>query len=231
MASPTYRIPWACGRMIRAFPALFEGAVVTVEIAVLAAALALILAFLAGLGRISRWRPVRAGSAVYIEFFRGTSLLVQLFWLFFVLPQFGILLPPLAVAVLGIGLNYGAYGAEVVRGAVLAVPRGQTEAAVALNMTPCKALWRVVLPQAAIAMVPPWGNLLVQLVKATSLVSLITITDLTFRAYQLNQLTMRTGEIFGSVLVIYLGLALAVSTTMRRLERLLARGRGRVGLR
>ncbi len=210
---------------------LLAGTTATVEIAVLAAVLAVMLAFLAGIGRLSRWRALRAGWTAYVEFFRGTSLLIQLFWLFFVLPQFGILLPPLVVAVLGIGLNYGAYGSEVVRGAILAVPRGQTEAAVALNMTPRQVLWRIVLPQAAIAMVPPWGNLFVQLLKATSLVSLITITDLTFRAYQLNQLTMRTTEIFGTVLVIYFGLALAVSVSMRLLERRLTRGRGRPGLR
>jgi polar amino acid transport system permease protein len=142
-----------------------------------------------------------------------------------------VLLPPIAVAVLGIGLNYGAYGAEVVRGAILGVPRGQTEAAIALNMAPSQITWRIVLPQAAIAMVPPWGNLVIQLIKATSLVSLITISDLTFRAYQLNQVTMRTATIFLTVLVVYFVLAQVVSAAMGVLEVRLARGRGRAGLR
>lgn len=217
--------------MLQIFSVLVGGAVVTVQIAVMAAVLALVLAVLAGLGRLARALPLRAACVTYVEFFRGTSLLVQLFFLFFVLPQFGVLLPAMAVAVLGIGLNYGAYGAEVVRGAVTSVPRGQTEAGVALNMSAQQVIWRIVLPQAVAAMIPPWGNLFIQLIKATSFVSLITITDLTFRAYQLNQLTMQTAEIFGIVLVIYFCLAQIASAGTRWLERRFVRWRGRAGLR
>ena len=206
-------------------PTLLVGAVTTVQITVMASALALCLALAAGLGRLSRSAPVRALCVSYIEFFRGTALLVQLFWLFFVLPQFGILLEPLTVAVVGIGLNYGAYGAEVVRGAVLGVPRTQVEAATALNLSPVRTMWRIVLPQAAVIMVPPWGNLLIQLLKATSLVSLITITEITFRAYQLNQLTVRTIEIFGAVLIIYFILSQVITLGTRTLEHLVSRNR------
>jgi polar amino acid transport system permease protein len=206
-------------------PILLKGAVTTIEITVLASILAFCIALLAGLGRLSRTRLIRAVCVGYIEFFRGTALLVQLFWLFFVLPQFGILLEPLTVAVVGIGLNYGAYGAEVVRGAILGVPRGQMEAASALNMPPLRTMWRIILPQAAIIMIPPWGNLIIQLLKATSLVSLITITEITFRAYQLNQLTVRTAEIFGAVLVIYFCLSQVISAGTRSLEHVFARGR------
>src|SRR3546814_7894014 len=95
----------------------------------------------------------------YIELFRVTSALVQLFWLFFVLPEFGIRLSEMTVAVLGLGLNVGAYGAEVVRGAIQAVPKGQWEAATALNMSYPLAMRRIILPQAVVAMLPPWGNL------------------------------------------------------------------------
>ncbi len=101
--------------------------------------------------------PLRWLAVAYIEVFRGTSALVQLFWLFFVLPHFGITLAPLNVAILTLGLNVGAYGAEVVRGAVSAVPRGQWEATVALNLTRMQALRRVVLPQAVVSMIPPWA--------------------------------------------------------------------------
>lgn len=211
--------------MLDFLPALLAGAVTTVQITILASALALCLAFAAGLGRLSRIVLVRGFCVVYIEFFRGTALLVQLFWLFFVLPQFGILLEPLTVAVVGIGLNYGAYGAEVVRGAILGVPKSQLDAAVALNLSRVRTLWRIVLPQAAVIMIPPWGNLFIQLLKATSLVSLITITEITFRAYQLNQLTVRTMEIFGAVLVIYFCLAQLITLATRWLERWAARGR------
>lgn len=211
--------------MFEYLPNLLPGILVTVEIAFLSFFLALVLAFVAAFGRMSKRRPFRWAAAAYIEFFRGTSLLVQLFWLFFVLPQFGILLPPLAVGVLGIALNYGAYGAEVVRGAISGVPQGQHEAGAALGLKPRQTMLKVVLPQAAIIMIPPWGNLLIQILKATSLVSLITITDVTFRAFQLNQLTMRTAEIFGSVLLIYFCLAHVAIFGTRLLERRFSRGR------
>lgn len=211
--------------MLDFLPTLLAGAVTTIKITLLASALALCLALTAGLGRLSRNFLVRAICVIYIEIFRGTALLVQLFWLFFVLPQFGIFLEPLTVAVIGIGLNYGAYGGEVVRGAILGVPKAQIEAANALNLTPFRTLWRIVLPQAAIIMIPPWGNLLIQLLKATSLVSLITITEITFRAYQLNQLTVRTLEIFGAVLVIYFVLSQLITFGTRSLEHLVNRGR------
>jgi polar amino acid transport system permease protein len=173
--------------------------------------------------------PVRWLAVAYIETFRGTSALVQLFWLFFVLPHFGILLEPLTVAILTLGLNVGAYGAEVVRGAISSVHRGQWEAATALNMTRAAALRRIIVPQAIIRMIPPWGNLFIELMKATSLVSLITITDLAFKAQQMNQTTFRTVEIFSIVLVFYLAIASLITVGMRALEERVASGiaRGR----
>ncbi|MBX6321717.1 MAG: ectoine/hydroxyectoine ABC transporter permease subunit EhuC [Rhodospirillaceae bacterium] len=211
-------------------PGLLEGAWVTIEITVLAAVLAVVLAVAAGLARTFAPRPLRWLSVAYIETFRGTSALVQLFWLFFVLPYFGVSLPPLAVAVIGLGLNLGAYGSEVVRGAIQAVPRGQWEAAVALNMSRGAALRRIILPQAFVAMIPPWGNLFIELLKATALVSLITLSDLAFKAQQMNQTTLRTVQIFTIVLVIYLCIAVVITQGMRYLERRAARGmaRGRV---
>ena len=159
--------------------------------------------------------------------FRGTSALVQLFWLFFVLPHFGLTLDPIPVAVLALSLNIGAYGAEVVRGAILAVPRGQYEASIALNMRPSTRMRRIILPQATAAMIPPWGNLFIELLKATALVSLITVSDLTFEAYQLNQATLQTVQIFTLVLVMYLAIALVITFLMRGLERRVARATGR----
>jgi polar amino acid transport system permease protein len=216
--------------MFEFLPQLLAGAVVTVEITAMAMVLAVMMAFLAGLARLSRSRIVRAVAAVYVEIFRGSSALVQLFWLFFVLPFFGITLTPYQVAVLGLGLNVGAYGSEVVRGAILAVPRGQWECCVALNMTPFQTMRRIIVPQAVISMLPPWGNLFIELLKSTALVSLITLADLTFKAYQLNQATFRTAEIFTLVLFIYFGLALTITGGMRLLERRLGRGLARGGL-
>lgn len=200
-------------------PYLLQGAWMTIKITVLGCILAVVFAFVAAFGKMSSIWPLRWLAVVYIEVFRGTSALVQLFWLFFVLPHFGVTLDPIPVAILALGLNIGAYGAEVVRGAVLAVPRGQYEAATALNMSPVTRMRRIILPQAMVAMIPPWGNLFIELLKATALVSLITVSDLTFKAYQLNQATLRTVEIFLLVLVIYLGIALVITFFMRALER------------
>ena len=208
-------------------PGLLQGARITVLITVLGCALAVVMAFVAAITRMYGPAPLRWLAISYIELFRGTSALVQLFWLFFVLPHFGVTLEPLTVAVVALGLNVGAYGAEVVRGAVNAVARGQWEATIALNMSRMEALKRVILPQAVLAMIPPWGNLFIELMKATALVSLITIGDLTFRASQMNQTTYRTVEIFSIVLVFYLAIALLITVGMRALERVAARGLAR----
>jgi polar amino acid transport system permease protein len=210
-------------------PGLLEGALVTVEITIGGSILALVSAFIAAIAKMYGPLPVRWLAVAYIEVFRGTSALVQLFWLFFVLPRFGILLQPMTVAILTLGLNVGAYGAEVVRGAISSVHRSQWEATTALNMTRMTALRRIIIPQAVIRMIPPWGNLFIELMKATSLVSLITISDLAFKAQQMNQTTFRTIEIFSMVLVFYLAIASVITVAMRALEERVASGvaRGR----
>ncbi|WP_029098452.1 ectoine/hydroxyectoine ABC transporter permease subunit EhuC [Brevibacillus thermoruber] len=208
------------------FPSLAKGAALTVEVTVLSALVAFAASFLAGFGRLSRRKSVRALTAVYVEVFRGTSLLVQLFWLYYALPLLGVELPPLAAGVIALGLNHGAYGSEVVRSAVLAVPRGQTEAAIALNMTPWQRMRRVILPQAFVMMIPSFGNLLIELLKGTSLISLITLADLTFQGMVLRTFdASRTFEIFALVLVVYFALAYPLTLGMRGLERRLTAGR------
>ena len=208
-------------------PGLLEGALVTIEITIGGCILAVIAAFVAAIAKMYGPWPVRWLAVGYIEVFRGTSALVQLFWLFFVLPHFGILLEPLTVAILTLGLNVGAYGAEVVRGAIGSVQRGQWEASTALNMTRMTALRRIIIPQAIVRMIPPWGNLFIELLKATSLVSLITISDLAFKAQQMNATTFRTVEIFSIVLVFYLAIASVITVAMRTLEERAARGMAR----
>jgi polar amino acid transport system permease protein len=208
-------------------PQLLQGAVLTVKIAVLGCALAIVMGIVAAIARLYGPAPLRWLATVYVEVFRGTSALVQLFWLFFVLPQFGVTMLPFVVAVLALGLNVGAYGSEVVRGAILGVHRGQWEASTALNMTRAAALRRIILPQAFVAMIPPWGNLFIELLKATSLVSLITLSDLTFKAQQLNQTTLKTVPIFTLVLLMYLAMSLVLTIVMRLAERRAALGLAR----
>jgi len=200
-------------------PALMRGLWVTVQITVAAALLAIPLAVLSGLARMSSRPFISWPAAVYVEVFRGTSALVQLFWFYFVLPLFGIQLPAMAVGIVVLAANAGAYGAEVVRGAVTGVVKGQREAAVALNMTKGQIMRRIILPQAIPAMLPPGGNIMIELLKNTALVSLITITDLTFRAQLLRSDTLRTTDIFILVLLMYFAVALLITAGVRLLER------------
>ncbi|MFJ3927014.1 ectoine/hydroxyectoine ABC transporter permease subunit EhuC [Streptomyces sp. NPDC090022] len=212
---------------VRAAPRVGEGLRVTVLATLLGAAAALVVAFALGLPSYSPRRAVRAPARLIVEFLRGTSLYVQLFWLFFALPVLGFRLEPLACGVLAFGLNYGAYGAEVVRGSLAAVPRSQGEAAVALGMGPVLRLRRVILPQAVVLMIPPFGNLLVQLLKATPLLSLITISDLTFQLDQLRSATGETGTAYLTLLLMYFALAALLSSGMKVLESAAATRLGR----
>ncbi|GGX87508.1 ectoine/hydroxyectoine ABC transporter permease subunit EhuC [Litchfieldella qijiaojingensis] len=216
--------------LLRFLPLMLEGAWVTAQITALALLLALVMGFTAALMRLSRYRLLRGVATVYVEVFRGTSALVQLFWMFYVLPHFGVNIDPFMVGWVALGLNIGAYGAEVIRGAIQAVPKGQYEATIAVNMTRWQAMYRVIIPQAIPNMIPPWGNLSIELLKATSLVSLITIADLTFRARQLNDRTFETVEIFTLVLLMYLAMALVITAGMRLLEHYTSRGLGRGGI-
>lgn len=212
-------------------PTLLKGALVTIEATGLSAVVALVIAFVAGLARLSPRAWIRTLTAIYVEIFRGTSALVQIFYFFFVLPLAGIDLSPMTAGVLALGLNFGAYGSEVVRAAVLNVPRGQHEAAVALNFTPGLALRRIVLPQAFVAMLPPFGNLLIDLMKATSLLSLVTISDLTFAGKLMVQSRGHITETYSLILLIYLILSLVLGRIMRAAEKRASRGLGLEGAR
>ncbi|RWH77617.1 MAG: ectoine/hydroxyectoine ABC transporter permease subunit EhuC [Mesorhizobium sp.] len=206
------------------FGLILQGALVTIELTLMGSVLALIMAFLAGLGRLSRFFAIRALATAYIEFFRGTSIFVQLFWAYFVLPFIGISLTPLQAGVLALGLNVGAYGAEVVRGAIQSIGREQYEACTALNLGRWQAMLYVILPQALLVMLPTFGNNAIELLKATAVVSLISLTDLTFQAQVVRSQTGNTLVPFTTILVIYFALALIISWGVRSLERRMARG-------
>ncbi len=203
---------------------ILEGARVTVELTVAGCALAFVAAFIAGLARLSPLAPVRWLATAYIEFFRGTSIFVQLFWVYFVLPLLGLGLSPLAAGILVLGLNVSAYAAEVVRAGILAIGREQREASIALNLKRAQAMRHVILPQAFLVMLPTLGNNAIELLKATAIVSLISLADLTFQAQVVRAQTGNTAIPFITILVIYFILALMISGCVRRLERRLARG-------
>jgi polar amino acid transport system permease protein len=203
---------------------ILRGALVTIELTLMGSALALVMAFIAGLGRLSRHFAVRALATAYIEFFRGTSIFVQLFWVYFVLPLAGFELTPLQAGVLGLGLNVGAYGAEVVRGAVQSIGKEQYEACVALNLGRWQGMRHVILPQALLVMLPTFGNNAIELLKATSVVSLISLADMTFQAQVVRAQTGDTLFPFATILILYFAMASAISWGIRRLERHMARG-------
>ena len=210
------------------WPRLLSGTGITVAQFFLSAFFAVILSLIFGLMKLSPNRLVKGVAVTYIEIFRGTSLLVQLYWIFFVLPLFGVTLEKFTAGYVAIAMNTGAYGAELVRGGILSVPKGQWEAATAINMSPAKRMWRIILPQALVNMLPPWGNLMIEVLKGTALVSLISVTDLMFQAKQINSSTFLSAQIFGTALVIYYILARFLLTPfMRWLEAFMARKLGR----
>ncbi len=198
----------------------------TVVITIGGCLLALACAFAAGLGRRSSDLIVRWLSSIYIEVFRGTSALVQMYWFYFALPLLlGIKLNAVLVGILVLGLNIGAYGAEVVRAAIAAVPPGQQQAATALNLSGWQTMRYVILPQALLLMLPPLGNLMIELIKSTALVSTIAVMDLTRAGiYLRDDMPQRTVTIFTLLLVFYFALSRLVTPVVRWLERRLSHG-------
>ncbi|HWD01484.1 MAG TPA: ectoine/hydroxyectoine ABC transporter permease subunit EhuC [Amycolatopsis sp.] len=211
-----------------------DGLLLTVEATIGGIVLATALSFLAGLAMLSRFTAVRVITRVYVEIWRGTSEVVQLFWIYFALPVLtGFQILPLWAGIFVLGLNFGAYGAEIVRGAVQSVPREQREGCVALNFSPAQRMRRVILPQAFVDMVPPFNNLFIQLLKGTALLTFITVPEMTYQASQVL-VTRYTGQaalIWTTVLVFYLVLSVLITTGMKVLERRAAARVGRTPVR
>ena len=218
--------PLLKGTSLEFLVALLRGTVVTIWVTLFGAITMTIVGTAVGLMKLSAFAPLRYFAIGYIEFFRGTSLIVQMFIWFFVLPSFGLEMPAFIVGVLAVGMNVGGYFAEVVRSAVQSVPRGQYEASIALNLSPASRMRRIILPQAFRLMLPPWGNLLIELLKGTAIVSLITLKDLTFIASSVaNTNASLTLQYLGTALVIYYILGRFVITPgVRALERRFSRG-------
>ena len=219
---------WNWDHAAAAFPLLIDGFKITLLATVLGTLIALVLGLIVAIIRRSAPVIINAPVTWVVEFIRMTPLVVQLVFANLVLSPY--IDSTLAIGIWVLGIHYTTYMAEVYRAGIDSVPTGQWEAATALNLSRAQTLRRIVLPQAFVAMIPPWGNLLIELLKATSLVSLITLSDLAFKAQQLNQNTLRTVEIFGSVLLVYLAMSLLITAGMRSLERRASRGlrRGKV---
>jgi cystine transport system permease protein len=183
--------------IIQSAPFLMKGAVYTVELAIGGMVLGSTLGFSLALMRLSSFAAAKNVARFYVSFIRGTPLLVQLFVIYYGLPQFGIRLDPIPSALIGFSLNVGGYTAEVWRAAITSVDRGQIEAAVSIGMTSFQTMGRVILPQAARLALPPLGNTFISLVKDTALAATIQVPEL-FRQAQL--ITARTYQIFAMYL-------------------------------
>ncbi len=204
---------------------ILSGTIVSIRVFALSFLLTAALALALGLLRQSRYALVRNAALCWVEFFRGTSTVVQLFWLYFALPFFGISLSAEAAAIIGLGLVHGAYDSEVVRGAMQSVGRDQWEAATVLGYSRRQTLFSIVLPQAFVAMLPPFGNSLVQLLKATSIASIITVPELTFQSALVVTRTLAVVPVFTCVLLIYYGLSMGAAGATRLLEQRVGRWR------
>ncbi|MGW9404505.1 amino acid ABC transporter permease [Arthrobacter sp. NPDC055585] len=210
--------------IVSSFLPLLGGAVTgTIPLALISFAVGLVLALGVALMRLSRFRLVSGIARAYVSIIRGTPLLVQLFVIFYGLPSIGILVNPWPSAIIAFSLNVGGYAAEVIRAAILSVPRGQWEAAYTIRMSPFQTLTRVILPQAARVSVPPLSNTFISLVKDTSLASLILVTELFRRAQEIAAFSQEFMVIYIEAAFIYWLICVALSAGQSALERRLDR--------
>lgn len=198
---------------------LLDGLQMTVELSVFGGALAFCIAVVLGLAAMSRFSVLRLISRVIVEFFRGTSLVVQVFFFVYVPPQVFHTQPhPLVYCIVALGLNYGAYGSEVIRGALTAVPAGQWETTTALSMSWATKVRRVIWPQAWALMLPGLNSLMVMLVKGTAIAFFIGLIDLTASADDLRKQGVSTLVTYGISFVLYYLVAMAFAAFLRWLE-------------
>lgn len=205
------------------FPMLKAGLQFTVPLTLISFILGLVLALLTALARLSRFKPLALIARFYVWIIRGTPLLVQLFIIFYGLPMAGITLNELTAAIIGFTLSVGAYNSEVIRAAILSIPKGQWEAAYSIGMTDNQALRRVILPQAARVSIPPLANSFISLVKDTSLAATITVAEMFQIAQRITAATYEPLWIYCEVAVIYLIFCTVLSALQNKLENRLAR--------
>lgn len=199
-------------------PALLKGAILTVELSLLAIMIGFSMGVLIGIVRLAKFVLLRYPAIAYINFFRGTPLLVQLFLIYYGLPQLGLKLGPFAAALSGMALNDAGYVAEITRGAIQSIDKGQWEAARATGLSPFQTMFHVIFPQALKRMIPPLGNEFVMLIKASSLVSTIAMVELTRTAQLIASATFRPMELLVCAALIYLALNLILTYFLSRVE-------------
>ncbi len=195
----------------------------TIPLAVVSFAIGLVIAVLVALMRLSKVRVVSGIGRFYVSIVRGTPLLVQLFVIFYGLPSIGLLVDPWPSAIAAFSINVGGYAAEIVRAAILSVPKGQWEAAHVIGMSQPVALRRIILPQAARVSVPPLSNTFISLVKDSSLASLILVTELFRRTREIAAFSGEFMLLYLEAALVYWVICLALSAAQNRVERRLER--------
>ena len=201
------------------WPLLYAGLVFTVPLTLASFAIGIVLAFAVALVRL--FGPTWAVTIVrfYVWLFRGSPLLVQLFVIFYGLPNVGIVLDPLTAAIIGFSLNVGAYNSEVIRGVIESIPKGQWEAAYSMGMTRAQALRRAILPQAARVALPPLSNSFIALVKDTSLAAVLTVPEVFQAAQRIASVTYEPLILYTEAALVYLMFSSVLSSAQVRLER------------
>jgi polar amino acid transport system permease protein/cystine transport system permease protein len=198
---------------------LLDGLPATVTVAIGALLFALIFGLFTALLRLSRWRLLRLPAIAYIELFRGTPALVQLFVIYFGLPDIGIEPSPFQAAIIGLGLNGAAYLSEIYRAGIEAIHRGQMEASLSLGMTPARAMHYIILPQAIRTMLPPMANFAIVLLKDTAIIFVVAVPEIMTYARNLVTETLQSAVVYSMAGVIYLCMTIPMSRVVARLER------------
>jgi polar amino acid transport system permease protein len=220
---------WSSGRVSWAFilqsgPYIVQGAGITILVSVAAMALAIVLALLGAVGRLSSNPIPYSLASLYVSLVRGTPLLVQIYFVFFALPYAGIILPAIPAGIFALGFNYGAYMTEIFRAGIQAVPRSQSEAAQALGMPERLAFRRIVLPQAVRIVIPAIGNDFVAMIKDSALLSTIAIQELLWRSQRIGRSQHQVIASLTIAALVYWGLTIIFSFFQERLERRMAQG-------
>lgn len=204
--------------LITFLPTLLNGLAYSLGISAVVIVLSVLCGIFVAFLRLSKFRFVRAPALAYVEFIRCTPALVQLYYIFYVIPIFGVTLPALVAGVVGFTIIYTAYLSEVFRAAINSVAKTQTEAAVSLGMSPSQTRKLVVIPQAARVALPPTVNYLLSLIKDTSLLSIITIQEIMFRGLILASQTFKYFTILTEVAFLYFCVCFPLTILARRLE-------------
>ncbi|MGO4915536.1 amino acid ABC transporter permease [Pseudogemmobacter sp. W21_MBD1_M6] len=206
-------------RSAQYFPLLMEGVTLTIVVTFSSVILSSVLGLVWAIMAVSKSRTLRGISRTFITIIRGIPIIVQLFYIYFVLPELGINLTALQAGIIGLGLAYSAYQAENFRAGIEAIDKGQIEAAHSIGMTDGLIMRRVILPQAVRIVLPPFGNTIIMLLKDSSLVSTITVAELTRQGQLIASSTFDNMTVFSLVALMYLAMALPLTFLTRYLEK------------